>query len=329
VSLKKGQQSRIAFKLVPLPKVGALSIQGALPGTEILLDGASLGSVQADGSFHTTSVGPGDHTVELRKEGFDSRQIHEHFVAGSTIALGRAEAALEVAKGTVRITFTPPDASVTLTRGGEPPIKITSGASISLPAGTYALTAIAADHTENSVLQVESGKLNTLDLSLAPGGMANWEVPGGWRSENQAFVRKGGGLVLYKTTPTTGSFVFSAMLRKGHRLQWVLNCTGDNEYLLFSMDDDSLSRSIVHGGQTIQAIRSPYKSEKKKFRTFQIRVSPAEVVTEIREGQEWEPLDRTMIPGVDLSSGKFGFLIPGNDEIALSNFRHYTHAGSK
>jgi hypothetical protein len=40
-----------------------------------------------------------------------------------------------------------------------------------------------------------------------------------------------------------------------------------------------------------------------------------------------EPLDRVATPGVDLASAKFGLLIPGNDEVALSNFRAYSEAG--
>jgi hypothetical protein len=34
-------------------------------------------------------------------------------------------------------------------------------------------------------------------------------------------------------------------------------------------------------------------------------------------------LDRWTQPGADLSLGKFGFYIPGNDQVALSSFSHY------
>ena len=329
VTLKKGQQSRLTFKLVPLLKQASLSIQGGAPGTEVLVDQASIGNVQADGSFHSGSIGPGDHLVELRRQGFNPRQIREHFTAGATVSLGAAEAALEVAKGSLRVTFTPPDASVTLMRAGEPPTKITSGSTVSVPPGTYTLTGITADHTQNLVVQIVAGQLKTLELSLAPGGMANWEIPGAWRPESGVFIRKGGGLVLYKTVPSSGTFVFSAMLRKGHRLQWVLNCKDDKDYLLFQMDDDSLSRSAVKGGQPTEAAKIPYPSDRKKFRTLQVRVSAVEIVTNVLEGQDWKLLDRVVMPGVDLSSGKFGFLIPGGDEVALSNFRHYAEAAAK
>jgi tetratricopeptide (TPR) repeat protein len=312
VTLKKGEQSRLSFKLSPLPKLAGLTLQGAVPAAEVYVDGVSIGQVQSDGSFHAASIGPGEHLIELRKEGFDPRQSRQHFLAGSTVALGAGEVSMEPAQGTVRITFTPADAAVTLTRTGEQPIKVTSGTAITLRPGSYALTATVADHTQNSIVQVLPGQLKTLELSLTPGGMANWEVPGGWRSDGGVFIRKGGGLVMYKASPTTGTFVFSALMRKGHRLQ---------------MDEDYLSRSIVNGAQAIEGAKVPYKSEKKKFRTFQVRISPEEIVTQIQEGQSWRPLDRIAMPGVNLASGRFGFLILGNDEMALSNFRHYAEAG--
>jgi hypothetical protein len=43
----------------------------------------------------------------------------------------------------------------------------------------------------------------------------------------------------------------------------------------------------------------------------------------LREGQNWVPLDKWSPPGKDATAGKFGFYIPGNDQIALSNFNHY------
>jgi len=329
VTLKKGQQSRLTFKLVALPKLATLSIQGGVPGTEVRVDQESIGNVQGDGSFHAASILPGDHVLELRKEGFNPKQIKEHFTAGATVSLGAAEATLEMAKGTLRVTFTPPDASVTLTRAGEPPIRITSGNPVSVAPGTYTLSATTGDHTQNAMVQVVAGQLKTLDLPLDPGGMAGWEMPGGWRQDGGVYIRKGGGLVLYKTSPTSGTFVFSVMLRKGHRLQWVLDCKDDKNYLLFQTDEEFLSRSVVSGGEATEAARVPYRSDRKKFRTFQVRISVGEIVTQVFEGQNWKVLDRVVMPGVDLSSGKFGFLIPGSDELALSNFRHYAEAGAK
>jgi hypothetical protein len=327
--LKKGQQSRLTFNMQPLPRLAALSIQGGVPSTEVLVDQVVIGTLQPDGSFHSSSISPGDHVVELRKEGFNSKQLHEHFGAGATLSLGAAEAALEGAKGELKITFNPPDAVVTIARLGETPIKVVSENTLSLPPGSYVLVAKAAEYSETRSIQIVAGQAKTLTLQMVPGGMADWEMPAGWRADGGVFTRKGGGLVLYKTSPTTGMFVFSAMLRKGRRLEWVLSTQDDKNYLLFQMDDDFFYRGQVKDGQSIEAVKTPYHSDKKKFRTFQVRVSSGEVVTQILEGRDWKPLDHLVMRGIDLSAGKFGFLIPGNDEVSLSNFRHYAQPGAR
>ena len=72
-----------------------------------------------------------------------------------------------------------------------------------------------------------------------------------------------------------------------------------------------------------------YKSDKKKFRTFRIQVGSGEIVTQIQNGQAWDVLDRVVMPGVDLASGKFGLLIPSSDEVVLTNFSHYAAPSAK
>jgi hypothetical protein len=111
------------------------------------------------------------------------------------------------------------------------------------------------------------------------------------------------------------------MLEKGHRLQWVFNYIDDHNYALFQMDENYFYRSEVRGGQTTEEAKIPFKTDKKKSRTFQIVVTPNRIVHQIQQGDGWAPLDSWT--GGNLSSGKFGFLLPGNDEVEVSNFSHY------
>ena len=324
IDVRKGEQARLKFVLQPLVRVAELTIQGGMAGTVVVLDRTPVGTVQADGSFRYTSVGPGDHVIELRKDHYKPRQIQKRFVSGSPVALSAAETVLEPMPGELHITFNPPDADVTLTGNGQPPAKIKNGTSISLPPGPYTLTARTSDGLVRSFsAQVASGESRPLDLALAPGGMANWEQPEGWTQEKDYFVHRGGNFVLYKTSPTSGTFSFSTALQKGHRMQWVLHYTDDKNYLLFSMDENIFYRSVVRNGQQAETAQFPHKTDKKQFRTLQIRVSGNEIVHEIREGNSWVTLDTWSEQGTDLSAGKFGFYIPGKDQLALTNFRHY------
>lgn len=56
---------------------------------------------------------------------------------------------------------------------------------------------------------------------------------------------------------------------------------------------------------------------------LQIHVSPTEIVHQIKQGNAWFVLDRWTLPGTNLSSGRFGFYLPGGDQMSLASFSHY------
>jgi hypothetical protein len=332
IRLREGEPPKLIFNLQPIPNLASLKIQGAVPGAAVLIDQTPVGTVQTDGTLTVATVNPGDHIVELRKAGFKPKQIKQHFVVGVAVSLAAAEVALDAAPGELRITFTPADAQVTLTKAGETPTKVSNGGALSLSAGSYLLTAKAADNfnfTRSSVVEVIAGHSKNLDLSLAPSGMSKWNDPAGWKEEKGSFVHKGGDFVMYGVSPTSGAFVFSAMLAKGHRLQWVLNCIDVNNYVLFQMDDNNFYRTVVRNGQKGDEIKVSHKGDKKSFRTLQIRVGPNEITHQIRQGDSWVVLDRWTQPGSNLSLGRFGFYIPGNDQVALSSFGHYVDLNTR
>jgi len=320
-------QPRLAPLTTLQPRLASLTIQGGAPGTTVLVDQTLVGTIQPDGTLSVSTVNPGDHTVELRKEGFKLRQFKKQFAAGGTITLAAADAALEAAPesslGELKITFAPADATVAIAKGGLLKM-VSSGVPLNLAAGTYTLTARTAEKfTRTSTLEVIGGQTKTLDLSLAPSGMSKWDDPGSWKHEGDAFTRKGGDFVLYGVVPASGTFVFSAMLTKGHLLQWVLDYSDPKNYVLFQMDDNNFYRTVIRNGEKTDEIIVPDKGDKKSFRTLQIRVSPTELVHQIKHGDHWTVVDRWTRPGTNLGLGKFGFYIPGNDQVALSNFAHY------
>lgn len=239
------------------------------------------------------------------------------------MSLSAADAAMEAAPGELKITFTPADAKVAVVKGDLLKM-ISSGIPLNLPAGTYTLTARTADRiTRSSTLEVIAGQSKTLDLSLAPNGMSKWDDPSAWKHEGDSFSRKGGDFVLFGVTPTSGTFVISAMVTKARLLQWVLDYTDSKNYVLLQLDDNNFYRSVIRNGQKTDEIIVPHKGDKKSFRTLQIRVSPTELVHQVKDGDNWTVLDRFTQPGVNLGLGKFGFYIPGSDQVALSNFAHY------
>jgi hypothetical protein len=308
--------------LQPQPSLASLTIRGGAPGATVLVDQILVGMVQADGTLSVFSVNPGDHIVEMRKERFKPLQLRKHFDAGGAVVLSAADTTMEATPGQLKINFTPADAAVAIVKG-DLLTTVTSGTPVNLAAGTYTLTARTADRfTRSSTLEVVAGQSRTVDLSLAPNGMTKWSDPGGWKQEGNSYTRKGGDFVLYGDAPTAGTFIFSVAAPKG-RLQWVVNYSDPKNYVLFQMDENNLYRSVIRNGAKTNEIIVPDKSDKKSFRDLRIRVSATEIVHQIRHGDSWSVLDRWAQPGANLSSGKFGFYLPGNDQVSLSGFTHY------
>ena len=323
IRIRMDEEAKLVFNLQPQPHLASLTIQGGAPGTTVLVDQAPVGTIQPDGTLSVSTINPGDHSVELRKDRFKPRQFQKHFVAGATVFLAAADATLEAAPSELKITFTPADAKVALVKGDLLKM-VTSGVPLNLPPGTYTLTVRTADRiTRSSSLEVVAGQSKTLDLSLAPNGMSKWDDPGAWKKEGNSFTRKGGDVVLFGVAPSSGTFVFSAMVTKGRLLQWVFNYTDSRNYVLLQIDENNFYRSVIRNGQKTEEIIAPHKGDKKNFRTLQIRVSPTELIHEIQDSDGLKVLDRLTQPGINLTQGKFGFYIPGSDEVAVSSFAHY------
>ena len=119
------------------------------------------------------------------------------------------------------------------------------------------------------------------------------------------------------------------MLTKGRRLQWMVNCVDANNYVLFQLDENNFYRTVVRNGEKGDEIKVPHKGDKKSLRAIQIRVGPNEITSLIRQGENWAILERWAQAGSNLSLGRFGFYIPGNDQVALSSFGHYVDLNTR
>ncbi len=323
IRLGKNEEVRLVLNLQPQPRLASLIVQGGAPGTTVLVDGNSVGTVQTDGTLSVGSINPGDHVVELRKERFKARQLKRQFAVGGAVTLTAADAALEGIPGELKITFSPPDAKIAIVKGDLLKM-VSSGAPLSLPPGTYTLTARSADRIMRSgTIELAPGQSKSVDLSLAPSGMSRWDDAGAWRREGDAYTRKGGDYVLYGAAPSSGTFIFSAMPTKGHLLQWVVNYTDSRNYVLFQIDDSMFYRAVIRNGQKTSEVKVADKGDKKSFRTIQVRVSPTEIVHQIKHGDSWTVVDLWTQNGTNLGQGKFGFYIPGSDQVAVESFAFY------
>ena len=109
IRIRKGEQGRLVFGLLPVPHMATLIIQGGPPGATVFVDQTNAGTVQPDGTLTVSAVAPGDHVVELRKDRFKPKQFKKHFAVGTPVTrCGRHRSG--DAPGELKVTFTPADA---------------------------------------------------------------------------------------------------------------------------------------------------------------------------------------------------------------------------
>lgn len=338
VEVRKGEEVKVAFQLRPAPKVASLAIRGATPGAEVLLDQRPLGIVGPDGTFHSATITPGEHIIELRKDKFRPAQIHRIFPVGITVELQGGEVALRALTGTLRLTVSPAGARVTAARGSEPPRPLSPG-TVELEEGSWTLIARAPGYLERTErVQIAGGQTVSLEVALTREppkgpppvqtiGMEGFENPQGWTRQGEWYVRRGGNLVLYKPAPQGGTYTFTILMAsgggvfRGRRLEWVVDFRDQRNHVLYQLERDTFRRTLFVNGRRTETRKPHGLALKDEIQaTVQIEVTATGITHRVRKGEEWVVLDSLNVPGQNFTVGQFGFIIQGRDEVRLANF---------
>jgi hypothetical protein len=135
--------------------------------------------------------------------------------------------------------------------------------------------------------------------------------------------------VLFPAVPSSGTIVFTAMRQAGllgkGRIQWLVGYSDDkSNYILFGIDKKNIHRLEMAGGKKVKdsekTIALKTAAPKELQYTVKVEISPETVVTSIRQGSDWVVVDTWPASGLNPANGKFGFYLPNNDEVYLSNF---------
>jgi hypothetical protein len=113
---------------------------------------------------------------------------------------------------------------------------------------------------------------------------------------------------------------FTVILLKGKRIEWVAAYRDKNNYDLFQIDDTNFTRTPVDNGKHGKTVKVPHGAKRDGYNTFALHISPQGIIHMILRDQQWKQLD-DWEPTEGVSAGKFGFHIPGKDQISLSDFR--------
>ena len=95
VHVKKGEEARVEFHLQVAPQVAALQLRAGQPGTQLLLDRDYVATAGPEGNASVPGIKPGDHIIELKHDGFQSKRFVRTFMAGETVTLTGPDVSLE------------------------------------------------------------------------------------------------------------------------------------------------------------------------------------------------------------------------------------------
>ena len=331
-------EAKLEFRLKAIQRMATLQLQGAPAGTKVLVDGSALGAVQSDGGFQT-QLAPGVHAIELQKDAAKSKPVSRRFAEGQTTLIAGADLVFEKQPGTLRLKVTPANSHITVRLQSEPEsqARVMSQESASLPEGSYVVSASAPEYLSGTAtVTLVAGGSAVAEIALkhvpvAPPppqtlGMSNWEAPGEWSRDGVWYVHKGGNFVPFKASPVQGTFAFTIGLLKGKRLQWAVDRTGDKDYVVYRLDKKYFYRDQVVGGKARELAKVEHHLDKDASYTVKIDISGDKIVTSFRRGENWSVMDSWSQPGKGFDKGKFGFIIPGKDEFAVSAFSFYPAA---
>ncbi|HUB80112.1 MAG TPA: PEGA domain-containing protein [Bryobacteraceae bacterium] len=333
VEIKAGVDTKVSFTLTAAKSV--LAVHHAPPGTDVQVDNISRGAAHADGEFQVGGIDPGKHTVTLRHDGFKTLQTEQVFTAGKTVDL---QAAMEAAPttGTLRFEIGPPgvDAHIRIRREGETQDREVSGPSVTVPEGRYTVSVLAPQYLPGmTTLQVSTGGTAVAALTLkkaepkAPPkttptlvfGLEDWLKSPGWSSQNGMLVHKGGDWLMAPPDISHGTIRFTVVSLKGRHVEWVVADRDEKNFIHYELDDKNVTRYEVRNGSKLGQVKVAHGLDKKKPMGISLALTPQSVVMSVFRGG-WVDIDKWDVEGSSVH-GRFGFRLPGSDEIGLQEFQ--------
>ncbi len=327
--IKKGEDSKIAFTMKAQPRIAQLKVTGATPGATVSLDHKPIGNVGNDGSFSATVSQLGDKVIEFSMAGFSPRQTSRTFKAGETVTI-TTEGVLNPSASSVKLVVSPafPEIKVTLRREGDAVRNVTDANLPSLPPGNYLLTASARGYIEKvERFTLVGGEARTVDLSLKKevavvkepvvqaGTIADLE--GSFSRDGDAYIQKGPAVVMFRPATANGVFTFTIRPVRGKKLRWIVGNKDNRSQAQFELEKNKLVRKDG-GGKKLQ---ESAKFDSQEAFQVKIDVRNGALIHQINVGGAWTTVDNWQDGGRNFADGRFGFVVEGRDEIAISDFR--------
>jgi serine/threonine-protein kinase len=308
------------------------------PGAGIFVDGSQAGTASADGTLLISALSTGDHHLEARRKGKTAAvDLHLNPVPNqspSTPAL--VEINFEKGPGLVTLQVDPADASVAVFNSKGEPVQV-PGPHFGLAEGRYRFVARSNGYEDREeIVDVPADtpvnvnlKLSPVSVAADPPSLTGWE-PSAWTADakSRTLTHRQPDVGVYSADPSNGKFVFAGPVGRGFlmarpKVEWVVNYHDDANYLLFSLDNNSLEMfTVAKGKKTANGKRISFP-QISRFQIMQ-QIEPGHIITWIGivsitgNSQGWKQLsDWAGLPD-DIVAGKFGFKGP----VTLTSFTH-------
>ena len=348
-SFEAGARPLIAAYVGSNANVGILAVQVAgIDGARVLIDGKERGVTK--GGVFRINLEPKDYQLVVQGEGYMPVpprvvSIKRGSMQRETFELAKRPEVAPIPapipgpttmtpapklSGILRLEVTPANAEVTVTRTGEPKGQPWHGPAMTLPEGSYTVSARAAGHIDKSeVVQVQAAVPASLKIALQQSLVtremtpADWEKS--WAKEGDWYVREEAGANLYKVTPPVGTFQFTLRPRESGRnflanprIQFVLNYVDERNHTLFEIDKDDYRRFVVRNGARREVVKRPLRSRDRNYAVTLV-VEPNHFVLRVRT-DDGAPAKVDEASDADYGTGRFGFMLPGKERLYLANF---------
>ena len=325
----------------PAQGLSTLMVQQAAPGMQVSLDDIVIGTVGPGGSLTYPGIKPGPHTLRFARPGYEPVTLNRAFAADETLGISSTDVTLRPASAVMEL-LADATTAVTVSQGGRMIQQLAGSTKLSVPAGSYEVVARGpAGVPTSETVSIAAGDSRTVDLRSIVTGMEGF-APGGWTRKDTWFTRRGGGFVLYNRTSPGGRVTFTVRLDRsrnpfssGPRLKWVVGFVDVNNYALIQLDDEFLYRTEVSGGNRRELARVAHRiPDTGPFLHVSVEASSSQLIHQYSlQDSVWKVLDvwnRGASPPADsrgqqptFANGKFGFYLPGSDELEVSNFLYY------
>ncbi len=98
--------------------------------------------------------------------------------------------------------------------------------------------------------------------------------------------------------------------------------SNSENYVLFTVDGKHAIVREIRDGKPVEVNRIPFSIDSNQWVQVELSVKPDSIDAKVRTPDApWNDVGAVTSDGRDFTQGKVGFYVPGNDEIAVANFR--------